>query len=241
MESMLSRRGFLTSCGVCSGAMFVPDTLNAATGPIRTAGLISASQQMIQYDMRGFTRLEEARIGAAIQVLVNRFTGAHIMRNTDAVAGGAFHFSNKAWTKSNMHRQNLYGQNEFLAYQMDSLRGLQVLPKLSIRGFVRNNNVAGNAPLNRVRVKMTGQAGTRYTYQVHGSFTINLNRFHFARTGNNSEEWALVIAHEMLHNLGHMHDKNDYRPHQQIIAFERSLYYNGRYRLNQPCPSAFCM
>ena len=41
--------------------------------------------------------------------------------------------------------------------------------------------------------------------------------------------WGGVIAHEMMHNLGHKHEGLEYGDKWQINIFDRCVSYRGRY------------
>ncbi len=64
-----------------------------------------------------------------------------------------------------------------------------------------------------------------------GTFEIHLNQ-HFLGTGGQYSDpvyYAGVIVHELLHNLGHLHPKGDYRDYLQMIAFEKCLRADGKF------------
>jgi hypothetical protein len=63
---------------------------------------------------------------------------------------------------------------------------------------------------------------------------VKLNRFNLNVSGEsvrNAVYWAGAIVHEMLHNLGHRHEENDYSNNWQINIFQNCFIYNGKYSL----------
>jgi hypothetical protein len=58
--------------------------------------------------------------------------------------------------------------------------------------------------------------------------------------GDDPAYWACVVAHEMLHNLGHAHDVGDYGDNRQINCFHRAVYFNGTYNGNLNAPQVIC-
>lgn len=82
-------------------------------------------------------------------------------------------------------------------------------------------------------------------YVIEGDFSIALNSWYLGGGEPYSDPnyWAGTIAHEMLHNLGHLHAENrgaaDYS-RCQLIAHERALYYDGKYRRGLERPAIVC-
>jgi hypothetical protein len=73
---------------------------------------------------------------------------------------------------------------------------------------------------------------TKTDVSVEGKFEILLNTY-WATTRdprNLHDVWGGVIAHEMLHNLGHSHGENEYDDRWPINILDRCVTYNGRYR-----------
>ena len=64
-----------------------------------------------------------------------------------------------------------------------------------------------------------------------GGFDVWLNAYWATTTDarNRPEVWGGVIAHEMLHNLGHAHGKDEYDDRWQINVFDRCVTYDGKY------------
>jgi hypothetical protein len=52
--------------------------------------------------------------------------------------------------------------------------------------------------------------------------------------------WAGVLAHEMMHSLGHLHPKDEYGSHLQINAIMQAVRTGGGYQSGQPCPAFGC-
>jgi hypothetical protein len=85
----------------------------------------------------------------------------------------------------------------------------------------------GRAHTDLVIIKSVGDS-----FRQSGEFDVQINRYMLASGGvmNDPEEWASTIAHEMLHNLGHLHDKGDYTDKQQINVLNNAVLCNGYYR-----------
>ena len=104
--------------------------------------------------------------------------------------------------------------------------------------FKKDSPRWGEAEIGRVlcHVNQDGR------FVIDGSFELALNGFHLSSDSEWQETdpkvWAVVIAHEMLHNLGHSHGARDNL--KQMIAFERCLYYDGNYSLELTCPEFEC-
>jgi hypothetical protein len=90
-------------------------------------------------------------------------------------------------------------------------------PKLTINVKKLPANIAGQAFVGMVQVEY----GARARKDIRGEFNIDVNGSLVGGAGraSSSEFWAGVIAHEMLHNLGHMHHPGEYSFAYQINAF----------------------
>jgi len=116
------------------------------------------------------------------------------------------------------------------------------LPHLRIRAeFVPGDGVA-HAPVGTVKTSygaappqfgLTGNATQWRTPVIQGTFEITLNKAYLGERdyspGRDADYWAGVIAHEMLHNLGHTHPKGVYDG-VFIRDYQNAIRYNGNYR-----------
>ena len=129
-----------------------------------------------------------------------------------------------------------HDQYRFLEFQ---LRSISESPRLlRIRRFHEVSPLWGHATVGVVQCRVKDGGGA--TYQ--GDFEIELNAAKMAPAEDHRhrdlEVWAVVIAHEMLHNLGHSH--GDRSRLYQMILFEQCMYHDGEYVPGQGCPEFDC-
>jgi hypothetical protein len=148
-----------------------------------------------------------------------------------------YSFQPGAWDNLRPHYPALQNGDHLLNYQLLTLRkwtlppDARSSPKLYIHSTHSSQNAFAWGPYNTVTVE-----GDAKNYEVSGHFAVYLNFRYLGASGLNSDPWiwAATIAHEMLHNLGHMHPENVNDPkyeRRQINAFTAALYYgNRRYR-----------
>jgi hypothetical protein len=182
-----------------------------------------------------------AILGGAAVVLHSRFRDVRVARNAYQIAQQWF-IDGQAWKDSNIEPHPTVGPKEMLAEQLSILRLPKSamdeedegppFPPIHIYGFYEENDVWGRGPLNIVKV--IWEKGN--TWRRKGEFKVNVNLFHLGSQvddGKSPLKWASVIAHEMLHNLGHRHGPDsgpqDYSNKLQINAFHRALFCNGSY------------
>jgi hypothetical protein len=70
----------------------------------------------------------------------------------------------------------------------------------------------------------------RKTYRVTGDFRINVNTHWLNGKRASLDSWAGVMAHEMMHGMGHMHDKDEYRDHLGINSVQQAVRTGGDYK-----------
>jgi hypothetical protein len=154
-----------------------------------------------------------------------------------------------AWEASNLSaRGTAWQRKHLLGVQLEVLRLPDSakeaddegppFPPIHIKPLYEKNDVWGRAPLDRVVVKYIREGKWKRT----GEFEVLVNLHHLGAQGNGSDGrmWASVIAHEMLHNLGHMHGLMEYVDGRQINAFHRAVYCDGKHRGNNGVPSFGC-
>lgn len=184
----------------------------------------------------------------AAHVLHDRFMDWNIIRNSYEISGTAYYIHDPYWSECNLVEHPQYGPRELLWYQLQTLclpASAQTgsdegppMPEIRLYPYYRDDSSWGFARwVNRVMVKYVDNA----TVERTGDFHVHLNTYHLGSAGNGSDPymWACVIAHEMLHNLGHAHDVDDYGDNRQVNCFHRALYCNGNYR-GQTVPSFMC-
>lgn len=136
------------------------------------------------------------------------------------------------------------GRN-LLYYQLTYLKAYGY-PKLNVHAFSKAEDTLGFAyTADKVILKFKTEDVKNFgkdTAEVSGEFKIHLNRYHIGRAGDYSahEFWAGVIAHEMLHNLGHSHPKDDYDEFLQIMSFQNAIRTNGTYKSGAKAPRFVC-
>jgi hypothetical protein len=180
-------------------------------------------------------------LGAAAAILHSRFRDIRVARNANRIARG-YSIDGQAWRDSNIEPHPTVGPREMLAQQLAILRLPNTamdegdvgppFPPIHIHPFHQRSNVWGHAPLNVVKV--VWEQGN--TWRRNGEFKVFVNLYHLgleADDGKSDLKWASVIAHEMLHNLGHRHGGStgpqDYSNNLQINAFHRAVFCNGNY------------
>src|SRR5262249_16678373 len=96
-----------------------------------------------------------------------------------------------------------------------------------LRAFHEKSDILGRAHTDLVVIKSAGNK----LHQL-GEFEVYINRYKLASGGlmNDPEDWASTITHEMLHNLGHLHEKDDYTDEWQINGLNNAVLCNGYYR-----------
>jgi len=77
-----------------------------------------------------------------------------------------------------------------------------------------------------VKVRYAGRRGGKNYYRVSGRFVIKISKYHVNKLSTN--QLAGVIAHEMLHQMGHSHNKH-YDDNMFITVFGDLVANNGRY------------
>lgn len=187
----------------------------------------------------GFADDQYALIDEALHIVVGRFTDSRIVDNMyEFEREWSYRFSKSAWHIANLHRKaNRYWRRKenFLEYQ---LINLDLRPHhISVRKFHRRDDTYGEAVVGTINRKYVGDGRGRWD----GSFEVYLNAFHVNSDVPQSQDpnfWATVIAHEMLHNLGHRHGNRDQL--YQMIAFEHCFYHNGSFRIGDDCPKFGC-
>ena len=124
------------------------------------------------------------------------------------------------------------------------LEGKPFFPKVVFEAEWSQDDVTAWGQTNLVVLKYLGKTGANGEdgWTVSGDFRVRLNTRYLGGGGSYSDPlfWAMLIAHEMLHNLGHRHvngnDLRDYSDRWQINLFARAVYCDGKYRTGTHVP-----
>lgn len=238
-----NRREFLKTCISLSSVLFIPwDRLIGIQTEYAKAQNWARFTQLpkMLYRLHGFNETtygEETLIAKAMQLLQYRFFSKLILHNAYQHSGTNFNIQGGYWDACKLWKQAYMGKSDLLQYQIKCLTSLRSFPDFNIHSFYKDSDVLGQAEVARVKIIFD----TPNYFFVNGSFNIELNRYHLGQSGedSNPNRWAAVIAHEMLHNLGHLHGDGDFSEQLQIIAFERAVYYNGSWGYNDYIPSRY--
>ena len=223
----MNRRQFLITAGVASWAVLQPtSSTNAGT-------------KWWRYD--GFTDSEAELLGNAIGILSDRICSSDVVANMYAIA-------QRSWTVDAYDTAiGLPATEDWnwncAQYQMLYYLGNRV-PHFHIRPYHEESDYwarAGWGDLVSLGCVITHDI-TNKTGIVKGEFLIEVNRYWLDAGGDASdpENWAGLLAHEAMHNLGHRHGKDEYGNHLQINAIMAAVRYAGAYRSGLYCPPWRC-
>jgi hypothetical protein len=216
-EGNLSRRVFLRS--LAYGAV------GLSLGLVSNLEVQAQQYAPIRYSMKGFNESqygEESLIRRAMSHVHYRFRSMWVLENAYRMSGNAYNIMGGYWEDCRMDRQAQLGYVDLLRYQITRLAAAVPFPDVVINANHAEREEWGDAEMGIVKVLWAGTG-----INLRGRFKIRLNRYHLAAGGEKSNPvaWASVIAHEMLHNLGH--DHVGYSVDQQINAFTTAVYCNG--------------
>jgi hypothetical protein len=111
-------------------------------------------------------------------------------------------------------------------------------PGVRVLGYDEKSDYWAKAPVGRVLVPFeVAEPG-----DIRGTFEVHVNRHWLLAKGDGSsaDAWAGVLAHELLHNLGHVHGKDEYGDHLQINAAQQLVRTRGKYQRRDPAPRFAC-
>lgn len=195
--------------------------------------------QGMNWQMTGFTEGQQGSIKNAMQVVMNRFFSKKVHLNTMAVA--------KQWMQSGDYfpKTNLPNTNQQkwdLLYAQKLALNTTGVPRLNFIAYNENSKYWAHVKaqdVGGVVTKFGKNAQGQTTVIVEGEFKIHINTFRLGGGGIQSDPdvWAGVIAHEMLHCLGHKHGKDEYGDHLQINAMQQAVRTNGTYKIGAWCPA----
>jgi hypothetical protein len=221
----LNRRQWLGAVGGMGAALLTPVIASARTNPYY--------RPLRYYFHNNFNKTELAILGPAVNFVAQRLLDPRMF----AYARTRYQ---QSYTKipNRRFRTAADFQAWFTKIQLPALldRGF---PTLQIRGqFDANSNWTGRASVGTVTTEYVSRNGSRPTAYVAGAFDVTLNtamlgsnKFHL---GNCENYWAGVIAHEMLHNMGHEHPVGVYEG-TFIRAYERAVWLDADPRRQDKC------
>ena len=223
MARGMDRRRFLGVCGAAAGgALLLP------AAPAR------AAYAPIYYDHsaipNNYGRKEIIR--DAMNLLHDRFRDVHVVRNVyNCMRGGAY-IAGGVMDRSNF-RTSDDNLNNLLWHQIMVLRsatsqGKPWFPKVTFATADYDKQAWAWGRTGLVTVKYE----TAERSSISGEFKVEVSLRYLGGGGNQSsaQTWASIIAHEMLHYLGHLHELNNYSDNRQINVFARAVWCNGAYK-----------
>lgn len=135
------------------------------------------------------------------------------------------------WKSSNLSTHSVnHGKDFLLKYQLMCLKTkgeIGEFPLINIYPIYQKNEVVARGTFACISC-----ISNHSTFSINGQFQIKLNRYHFKSINEynfDEIEWAGIIVHEMLHNLGHNHDEHDYSDRWQMNIFKECFVHNGNY------------
>lgn len=200
----------------------------------------------IRYSIeRGFYHMQLPIIKSALGVVAARFLDPRMFRNAKQhyrrwYMGNHLGFYNSA------HFEAWFTRTQIAVLQQRGFPPIRVRPRYDSRRNSNGSYWAGRAAVGIVNTYWNTSSGW-YVPLTSGTFDITLNSYLVGNSrvlssfGANVNYWAGVIAHEMLHNLGHTHPNGVY-DQVFIREYENALIYNGRYSRgrSRSCPSHVC-
>ena len=237
MDNHQSRRTFIKLSAKAFPAIFIP-RFKYSSAEYNTTVPLDEQSVRFYYWLHGIDHDRWGRRGIvekAVDIFAARFARQSVLDNAYAMSE-RYCINSNYWNRCNMVYYSDSSYFDLLAYQIRVLRIAVPFPEVHIHSYYQRDNSWGKAEVGLVRV-MNSRG-----IDVRGKFKIFLNNYHLGGNGNgsDSEIWAKIIAHEILHNLGHCHGKNSYPPNLQIVAFEDALYYNGNCWWNSYRPHFGC-
>ena len=180
----------------------------------------------------GFTSNEQMFIKHALKIIADRLFKAEILQNMYNISGTSGQFlETGVWSRSGLENDKHYrGPHDLLRFQLMCLKmkgEKGQFPIIHIYPMYEETNTQAKGTIGCVSCIFHGS-----TPSIKGEFEIKLNRFNLNTSDENVRNivyWAGAIVHEMLHNLGHKHEDNDYTNNWQINIFQNCFIHNGTY------------
>ena len=223
MSAQHSRRTFLKACGAV-----------AVTMPFISTRAMADNR--ISYWMNEFDEDlgEETALRRAMNVVAGRFQAERVWQNVYNVRPSRYNIKGTVMDESNLrdtdeNRRNLLWHQLYWLSQPNSPNDTEpAFPDVHLNAFHEKSDVLAYAKRGDHVVVRSSNGSVHQS----GEFRIYINRYKLCSGGSadTDEEWAATIAHEMLHNLGHLHEKGDYTDEWQINVLNNAVLNNGYYR-----------
>jgi hypothetical protein len=128
------------------------------------------------------------------------------------------------------------GRLKRLMYMQLASLAMYSCPAMIVGAYYEDSNYWAKAPVGCVSVPYGA------TSDISGRFDIMVNLRWLGATGEGSNvaNWAGVLAHELMHNLGHLHRADEYGDHLQINAIQQLVRTQGNYKSGSRCPAFAC-
>lgn len=162
-----------------------------------------------------------------------RMIEPHVINNYLQLHGDGHYLGPDVWERSNNARESrVYWRQKknLLEWQLKCLQINDFQPDLKIHwAYNRDADWWGRGSLGSVAIIYDEKIDD---VKIEGQFEVWLNTY-WATTNdsrNTRDLWGGVVAHEMLHNLGHNHGEDQYDDRWPINILERCVINNGTYR-----------
>lgn len=225
MEQTMTRRHFFKCCGATAVAV-------SAVTPAAVEAANKISFWMYDFDEEKFG--EETLLKKSMNIVADRLQSKRVWQNVYNLRPSRYNLKGDVMGDSNLRdtdddRRNLLWHQLYWLSQPNAVDDTEpAFPNVRLRAYHEKSDVLAYAlRKDKVIIKSVGDS-----VKQSGEFEIYLNRYNLAGPGvlNEPEEWASTIAHEMLHNLGHLHEKGDYTDEWQINVLNNAVLCNGYYR-----------
>jgi hypothetical protein len=242
MSMHLDRRHFfLRSLAVASAS-----ALECAPSRARADAYHPFDFELLEGDYRWPDDYRRTMVRETMWIINHRFLDVeNVVQNVLDVTKDGYYFSDTAWNNLRPRYPEMTSGDHLLWYQLLSLRSWMSPPdprpgpKVKLFPAWSQANFMAWATYDTVTI-----SGHDDKIRVEGDFIIALNGRFLGSAGYDSWQWAAIIAHEMLHSLGHKHEPDPRDPKfylRQINVFEAALYYgNRRYRRGMRTPDVRC-
>lgn len=179
----------------------------------------------------GFTKADEALLTKAMTIFNQRFLQKRVLQcayktatHSDIKESYFPLLSNGDFWKTPKEQWGLLNAQLFHMNAQFDKRGEKFLPNIVLKAYNDRDDDA-------VAYVHTDHHVVVEDDEVKGEFEIFINQRYLGTPERFSdpEYYAGVIMHELLHNLGHLHPKGDYRDYIQMIAFEKCFRADGKF------------
>jgi hypothetical protein len=188
--------------------------------------------KMVIYDIDNDYKRQDI-LGSALYELHTWFRDKTVYNNAYTLNPAPVEFvDDQYWKQSDLekHPQEKFNTRNYVLWNQGFfMREADPFPTINIKPFYEKTDVWGYAPIGKVLTTWNPQAAKKV--DITREFEVFVNLYHLGGGGINdhADMWSSVIAHEMLHNLGHLHKKGEYVDGRQINAFHRAVYCRGQY------------